>query len=265
MKTIKILSQGGALALSLLACAVMAAVSPEEAGKLGTTLTPVGAELAGNADGSIPPWNGGLSATAGTVDANGFLADPFANEQPLFTITAANAEQYQDKLSAGQLAMFKRYPGSYKIPVYPTHRTASLPDKLYAAATVNASGRNAVRVFGINTGSGVSLASDKTLKSATADLPYLPLFDEQVAHVTQRTPPAALVRGSTRIATIPKLARRPRSSPRIESSSFGSVITARRAPPIALRAESRAASESPPPTSSTRWPTAMPAPLSLPA
>ena len=50
----KMILQCGALALSLLAANVMAAVSPQEADKLGTTLTPLGAEKAGNADGSIP-------------------------------------------------------------------------------------------------------------------------------------------------------------------------------------------------------------------
>ena len=50
MKTTKSLLQTGALTLSLLASGVMAAVSPDEAAKLGTTLTPVGAEMAGNAD-----------------------------------------------------------------------------------------------------------------------------------------------------------------------------------------------------------------------
>ncbi|WP_339458188.1 DUF1329 domain-containing protein [Pseudomonas sp. EA_105y_Pfl2_R69] len=138
MKTIKILTQGGALALSLLACAVMAAVTPEEAGKLGTTLTPVGAELAGNADGSIPAWNGGLPATAGTADANGFLADPFADEAPLFTITAQNAAQYQERLTPGQQALFKRYPDSYRIPVFPSHRSAGLPADVLAAVKRNA-------------------------------------------------------------------------------------------------------------------------------
>ncbi|TLG89030.1 DUF1329 domain-containing protein, partial [Pseudomonas edaphica] len=68
----------------------MAAVSPEEAARLGTTLTPLGAEKAGNAEGSIPAWTGGLPKTAGAVDSAGFLADPFANERVLFTITAQN-------------------------------------------------------------------------------------------------------------------------------------------------------------------------------
>ncbi|KUJ91854.1 MAG: hypothetical protein XD38_0537, partial [Pseudomonas sp. 63_8] len=64
MKTTKKLWQSGVLTLSLLATSVMAAVSPDEAAKLGTTLTPVGAEMAGNADGSIPAWTGGLPTNA---------------------------------------------------------------------------------------------------------------------------------------------------------------------------------------------------------
>ncbi|MFP6798376.1 MAG: DUF1329 domain-containing protein [Pseudomonas sp.] len=138
MKTTKSLLQTGALTLSLLASGVMAAVSPDEAAKLGTTLTPVGAEMAGNADGSIPAWTGGLPASAGTADAAGFLSDPFPNEQPLFTITAQNVDQYKDKLTPGQLAMFKRYPESYKMPVFATHRTATMPDDVLAAAKNNA-------------------------------------------------------------------------------------------------------------------------------
>ncbi|WP_068829803.1 DUF1329 domain-containing protein [Pseudomonas sp. BMS12] len=139
MKATNTLFQAGALALSLLASSVaMAKVSPEEAAQLGTSLTPMGAEKAANADGSIPAWTGGLPVDAGAVDAKGFLADPFASEQPLFTITVQNAEQYKDKLSAGQLAMLKRYPDSYKIPVYPSHRTAALPDDIYAAIKTSA-------------------------------------------------------------------------------------------------------------------------------
>ncbi|KIP97787.1 MULTISPECIES: DUF1329 domain-containing protein [Pseudomonas] len=138
MNTTKRLLQTGALTLSLLACSVMAAVSSDEAAKLGNTLTPIGAEKAGNADGSIPAWTGGLPINAGAVDGGGFLADPFPNEKPLFTITAQNVEQYKDKLTPGQYAMFKRYPETYRMPVFPTHRTANLPDNITAAAKLNA-------------------------------------------------------------------------------------------------------------------------------
>jgi len=138
MKTTKYLLQSGALALSLLATSVMAAVSADEAAKLGTTLTPLGAEKAGNADGSIPEWTGGLPKNVGTVDDRGFLSDPFASEQPLFTITAQNVDQYKDKLTPGQVAMFKRYPDSFKIPVYPTHRSATAPQSVLDDVKINA-------------------------------------------------------------------------------------------------------------------------------
>jgi len=138
------------MALSLLAAHVMAAVSPEEAAKLGTTLTPVGAEKAGNADGSIPAWTGGIPKNAGAVDSKGFLADPFASEKPLFVITAATVDKYKDKLSDGQVAMFKRYPETYKIPVYPTHRTVNLPPEIYESIK-----RSALNVKPINDGNGL--------------------------------------------------------------------------------------------------------------
>jgi hypothetical protein len=121
----------GALALSLLASSVMAAVSPEEAAKLGTSLTPIGAEKAGNAAGTIPEWTGGLAKDAAAVDANGFLGNPFAGEQPLYVITAQNMDQYKANLSEGQLAMLKRYPETYKIPVYKTHRSVGMPQDVY--------------------------------------------------------------------------------------------------------------------------------------
>src|SRR5690606_31207431 len=118
------------------------------------SLTPLGAQMDGNADGSIPAWNGGLPSDAGSVDARGFLSDPFASEQPLFTITAQNLEQYRDRLTAGQLAMFQRYPESYRMPVYPTHRSTAVPDNIYAAARTSAlntglvSGGNGLTNFG---------------------------------------------------------------------------------------------------------------------
>ena len=146
----QLMQASGALALSLLASSVMAAVSADEAAKLGTTLTPIGAEKAGNADGSIPEWTGGLPTNAGALDAKGFLADPFASEQPLFTITAQNVEQYKDKLTPGQLAMFKRYPDSYKMPVYPTHRSATVP-----AAVLEATKKNATATKMVEGGNGL--------------------------------------------------------------------------------------------------------------
>lgn len=130
--------KSGIIVLSLLATSVMAAVSQQEADKLGTTLTPLGAQKEGDASGNIPAWTGGLKPGAGTVDAKGFLADPYAGQKSLFTITAANMAQYKDRLTPGQMAMFKRYPDTYTMPVYKSERSASVPQDVYDAAKKSA-------------------------------------------------------------------------------------------------------------------------------
>ena len=103
-----------------------AKVSPEEATKLKKELTPMGAERAGNADGTIPAWTGGMSKSAGWESGDP-LIDPFADEKPLFTITKDNYQQYVDKLAPSQIAMFQSVP-KFKMDVYPTHRTVKAPD-----------------------------------------------------------------------------------------------------------------------------------------
>lgn len=114
-----------------------AAVSAQEAAKLGTTLTEFGAEKAGNAAGTIPAYTGGLTKAPAGYKPGQHLVDPFANEKPLFTITGANAEQYKANLSPGQLEMLKKYP-TFKMNVYPTHRTTAYPKKVLDAAKKNA-------------------------------------------------------------------------------------------------------------------------------
>lgn len=109
-----------------------AAVSTEQAAALDGKLTPIGAERAGNVEGTIPEWTGGLATGTDRWQ------DPFANEQPRLTITADNANEHADKLTPGQLAMFKRYPDTFKMNVYPTHRTASMPDRVYNSIKKNA-------------------------------------------------------------------------------------------------------------------------------
>nr|WP_289239519.1 DUF1329 domain-containing protein [Pseudomonas sp. FEMGT703P] len=104
-------------------------VSAVDAAKLGGGLTPLGAEVAGNLEGTIPEWVGGLPKNAGKTK-NGFRDDPFASEKPLFVIDSKNYKQYIDKLSPGQVALFSRYPETFKMPIYASHRTAGLPDFL---------------------------------------------------------------------------------------------------------------------------------------
>jgi hypothetical protein len=122
------------------ATAAIAKVSPEEAAKLKTELTPFGAERAGNAEGTIPAWDGGVTAPpAGITHTKGdFYVNIFADDKPLYSITSKNLAQYADKVSVGQQAMFKKYPESYRIDVYPTRRTAAAPQWIYDEIAKNA-------------------------------------------------------------------------------------------------------------------------------
>jgi hypothetical protein len=132
-----------AFAALIPAGAALASVSAEEAAKLGTTLTPLGAEKAGNAAGTIPAWEGGYTKVPAGFVTGGHYPDPFADDKPLFTIDATNAEQYKDKLAPGQLALFKRYR-DWKMKVYPTRRSAAYPAGLYAETKANATKVNLV-------------------------------------------------------------------------------------------------------------------------
>ncbi len=118
--------------LALCFTAVAQGAYAQDDSALGNGLTPLGAKIAGNADGTIPAWTGeGIGDVPAGYTPGGHHPDPFADEQPLFTITADNVVQHADKLSAGQIAMFKTYPETFKMKVYPTHRTAQYPDWVY--------------------------------------------------------------------------------------------------------------------------------------
>jgi hypothetical protein len=145
------------LACAFAAGAASAGMTAEEAARLGAELTPIGAERAGNAAGTIPEWKGGLTtAPAGFDPAKGY-ADPFADEKPLYTISAANMAQHKDLLAPGQMELMKRYP-SYRMNVYKAHRTAAFPQKVYDAA--KAEGMNAALT---GAGTGVANVSKTTV------------------------------------------------------------------------------------------------------
>lgn len=133
-----------------------AAVSPEEANRLGGDLTPMGAEKAGNAAGTIPAWDGGLTAPPPgvTVEAGKHLPDPFAGDQVLYTVSSANMAQYDAQLTEGQKGLMRAYPDSYLMKVYPAHRSCAFPAHVYEAVK-----RNAVTGQLVNNGNGVTGAT----------------------------------------------------------------------------------------------------------
>lgn len=126
----------GTLSLMVTAPSV-AAVSAAEAAKLKSTLTPLGGERAGNKDASIPAWDGGYTKVPAGFKPGQPRPDPFANEKPLFSITAKNMAQYADRLTDGQKLLLTKHP-SYRIDVYPTHRTAAAPQWVYDNTFKNA-------------------------------------------------------------------------------------------------------------------------------
>ena len=137
MTPFKLLPVAALLVAAAATPAVLAAVSAEEAAKLKTELTPLGAEKAGNKDGSIPAWTGGYTTPIPGDKPGGRRGDPFKDEKPLFSVNAANAASHADKLTDGTLAMLKKYP-SFRLDVYKTHRTAAAPQWVYDNTFKNA-------------------------------------------------------------------------------------------------------------------------------
>ena len=76
----------------------MAGVSQALADQLKTTLTPMGSQKEGNADGTIPPWTGGYTEIPAGWESPALMPDVFASEKPIVTINAGNMAQYADKL-----------------------------------------------------------------------------------------------------------------------------------------------------------------------
>ncbi|MGE8365930.1 MAG: DUF1329 domain-containing protein [Pseudomonadales bacterium] len=121
----------GALATT----ASLAATTSAELKQLEGPLTPLGAERAGNKDASIPAWSGKWLGTPAGIKFNPGepYPDPYASEKPLFVITAQNVAQYEKNLTEGQIALLKKYPATFKMPVYPSHRDFRYDDATHKA------------------------------------------------------------------------------------------------------------------------------------
>jgi len=127
-----------------LAAPTLAGVTADEAKQLGTTLTASGAEKAGNKDGTIPAYTGGLTTPPANYEKGSKVRpDPFAGEKPRLVITGKDAAAHADKLTEGTRELLKRYP-TMRLDVYPTHRTVSVPQRVLDNTLKNATGAKAV-------------------------------------------------------------------------------------------------------------------------
>jgi hypothetical protein len=134
-----------AILASSLCLNVSAAATPEEARQLdGAVLTALGAEKAGNKDGTIPAYSGeGVTPSSNYDPKQPMLRpNPFGNEKPLFSITAQNAAQYADRIDK-MTEVFKRYP-SYRMDIYPSHRTVMHPEWINKNTVKNATSCKAI-------------------------------------------------------------------------------------------------------------------------
>ena len=128
------------IGITLLSVGTALADVPEaQQARLDEDLTPLGSERAGNADGTIPAWTGGLTSPPEGIgyEKGKHLPDPFASDEKLFTVNGENVDQYDAFVTRGQRAMMERH-SSYFLDVYPTRRSCALPEHVYKAARRNA-------------------------------------------------------------------------------------------------------------------------------
>jgi Protein of unknown function (DUF1329) len=147
-----LLAGTGLAALKIGRADAQTAVSPA---LLTTTLTPTGAERAGNADGSIPAWTGGFTTLPAGLQPNDYVPELFPDEQPIVVVDASNMAAHADRLSEGVMAMMTKY--GFKIKVYPTHRTAAAPQYVYDNIATNLTNAKLAAVggrFGFNNAYG---------------------------------------------------------------------------------------------------------------
>ncbi len=116
-----------------------AKVGADEVARLGRQLTCMGAEKTGTAAGVAEFGGKWLGAAPGmTTQLGVHPVDPYASEKPLFVITPQNYSQYAEHLSEGQKAMFKRYPSTFRMNVYPSHRDFRFDEAACKVAAQNA-------------------------------------------------------------------------------------------------------------------------------
>lgn len=130
-----------------------AQVTPAQAARLGQDLTPLGAERAGNAQGTIPAWTGGITQPPASYQPGMHHPDPFADDPVLRVIDKSNMAAHLAQLPEGLQKLLEQNP-NYALRVYPTRRSASVPERIYAETQ-----RNATTVELISAGNGVDGAA----------------------------------------------------------------------------------------------------------
>ncbi|WP_404364656.1 DUF1329 domain-containing protein [Marinobacter sp.] len=105
-------------------------------------LTPFGSPAAGNAEGTIPRWEGGIKAIPEDYERKQLHSDPFPQDRPVSVITPENFRKHGARLTPGQQRLFESYPGTFRMDIYPSRRSHALPQWVNEGTRNNA--RNAM-------------------------------------------------------------------------------------------------------------------------
>lgn len=108
--------------------------------------TDVGAEASGNADGRIPPFDGGLPQGDSTQN-------PYADDAPLVVLDSNNMADWEPWLSDGHRALLSQNP-QFRMPVYPSRRSVNYPQAIREATQKN---RGRAKLLGSDAISGAKL------------------------------------------------------------------------------------------------------------
>lgn len=147
----------GILLLAVCASHAHARVDESQAVRLGQDLTPLGAERAGNAAGTIPAWTDGVQAPA-EYTAGMHHPDPFAADPVLYRVDSSNVADYAALLPQGLRALLEKQPDFY-LRVFPSRRSAANPQRIYDATRLNAVGAELI-------------ANGNGIKGASAGIPF---------------------------------------------------------------------------------------------
>ena len=79
------------------------------------------------------------SPVEGFDSSSNSYVDPFSDDPILFTITSENYKEFEEHiLTPGQIAMFETYPNSFKMNIYKSRRSCSVPQEVLDLTVDNA-------------------------------------------------------------------------------------------------------------------------------
>ncbi len=155
---LRVIKAAGLLGLCISTTNVYAAATAEEIAKLGgDEYTCLGAERAGTESGVAEYTGKWYKKWPGVTKDYGYEPSPYDDEKPLFTITASNYKEHADKLTEGQIGMFEKYPDTFKMHIYQSHRdfkfadwTCDVAKKNAAEAKINENGLSLSGTSGVH-------------------------------------------------------------------------------------------------------------------